>query len=169
MKKRRFTPTQQNIGQSSALYSVLLIGCRQFWSKYLRWQFIFNCSLIHIAGALLGIIGTAFSYYNRHDLLSDINREFVVIRNDTQSIADHIQVLFNEQRNFLQTQEARDRNMLEQLASQSVASHIHLAKDSQLNQESWMHWIARTTYVISVYRYFVPKPIWTHPKTVQNK
>lgn len=114
--------------------------------------------LFFITGALLGIVGTAFSYYNRHDLLSDINREFVVIRNDTQSITDNIQQLFNEQRKFLQTQEARDRNLLEQLASQNVARNRQLVKDATQTQESWVHWIARTTYVISIYRYFVPKP-----------
>lgn len=91
-----------------------------------------------IAGALLGICGTAFSFYNRNDLLADINKEFVVIRADTKSISEQIQLLVNEQRDFLKLQQQR----------------ANIQSD-----ESWIHWVARQTYVISIYRYFVPKPV----------
>lgn len=109
------------------------------------------------AGALLGIIGTAFSYYNRHDLLSDINQEFVVIRNDTKSIEEQIKSLFNEQRKFLHKQKIRDQKMLENLSRDNVARHNQANKTAHESQESWIHWVARTTYVISIYRYFIPR------------
>lgn len=95
-----------------------------------------------IAGALLGICGTAFSFYNRNDLLADINKEFVVIRADTKSISEQVQLLVNEQRDFLKKQQQQPQ---QRAINQS--------------DESWIHWIARQTYVISVYRYFVPKTV----------
>ncbi|XP_055312824.1 mitochondrial potassium channel-like [Sitodiplosis mosellana] len=111
-----------------------------------------------LAGALLGICGTAFSFYNRNDLLSDINKEFVVIRADTKSISEQVQLLVNEQREFLQGQQQRDREQLENEARTNVAASKSQQAISQ-SSESWIHWIARTTYVISIYRYFVPKTV----------
>lgn len=93
---------------------------------------------------MLGICGTAFSFYNRNDLLSDINKEFVVIRGDTKLICEQIQQIAQEQRNFLQEQREREYAM------------IPLAPNRSSNDESWLHWIGRKTYVISCYRYFVP-------------
>lgn len=95
---------------------------------------------VFFVGALLGICGTAFSFYNRNDLLSDINKEFLVIRSDTKSINEQVQLLLAEQRDFLRTQQQSDRT-------------------NSRNDESWMHWVARQTYVISVYRYFVAKTV----------
>lgn len=97
-------------------------------------------------GALLGICGTAFSFYNRNDLLSDINKEFVVIRSDTKSINEQVQLLLAEQRDFLRTQQ-------QQLQQQQRD------RTNSRNNESWIHWVARQTYVISIYRYFVPKTV----------
>lgn len=107
-----------------------------------------------ISGALLGICGTAFSFYNRSDLLSDINKEFVVIRDDTKSISEQVQLLVNEQRDFLRAQQQRDRDLLERDAQAYLAK----LKRGQ-SDESWIHWIARKTYVISAYRYFVPATV----------
>lgn len=108
---------------------------------------------IFFAGALLGICGTAFSFYNRNDLLSDINKEFVVIRGDTKSIAEQVENLAKEQRDFLKAQQQRDRELLEREASLNVATTI---QNKNQSNESWVHWIARKSYVISIYRYFVP-------------
>lgn len=108
-----------------------------------------------LSGALLGICGTAFSFYNRNDLLSDINKEFVVIRSDTKSIGEQIQLLVNEQHEFLRVQQQRDRELLEREAKLNVSKGHQTI--NQNNNESWIHWIARQTYVISVYRYFIPK------------
>lgn len=106
------------------------------------------------AGALLGICGTAFSFYNRNDLLSDINKEFVVIRGDTKSINERIELLLAEQRDFQQTQQQQ----LLQLQKQKQ-QHWQRDRANTQNNESWMHWIGRQTYVISIYRYFVPKTV----------
>lgn len=110
------------------------------------------------SGALLGICGTAFSFYNRHDLLSDINKEFVVIRQDTKSINEQVQLLANEQRDFLRVQQQRDREVLEREARFNVTASKSQRANSQ-SDESWVHWIARKTYVISIYRYFVPNTV----------
>lgn len=109
-------------------------------------------------GALLGICGTAFSFYNRNDLLSDINKEFVVIRQDTKSINEQVQLLANEQRDFLRAQQQRDREQLEREARYNVVTSNSQRASGQ-SDESWVHWIARKTYVISIYRYFVPNTV----------
>lgn len=88
--------------------------------------------------------------------MADINKEFVVIRGDTKSIAEQVQMLANEQKEFLRGQQQRDRELLEREARSNVATSVQ--KTYQSN-ESWIHWIARKTYVISAYRYFVPKTV----------
>lgn len=80
-----------------------------------------------------------------------------MIRNDTKSIGNQIQSFFNEQQKFLKTQEIRDRQMLENLSRNNVARNNQAIKAAHQSQESWIHWIGRTTYVISIYRYFIPK------------
>lgn len=90
--------------------------------------------------------------------MADINKEFVVIREDTKVINEKVQLLVNEQRDFLRAQQQRDREQLEREAIANVnASKI----DRAVNQgdESWLHWIARKSYVIGIYRYFVPKTV----------
>lgn len=67
----------------------------------------------------------------------------MVIRGDTKLISDQIQQIAQEQRAFLQEQRERE---LQQIPTINQSS----------NNESWLHWIGRQTYVISCYRYFVP-------------
>lgn len=73
-----------------------------------------------------------------------------MIRADTKSISEQVQLMLAEQRDFLRIQK-------QQLQKQQK-QHKYDRTKSQ-NDESWMHWIARQTYVISIYRYFVPKTV----------
>lgn len=86
--------------------------------------------------------------------MADINKEFVVIRGDTKTISQQIQLLLGEQRQFLQWQQLRDKDLLEKTAKENVDKKN--AKNST-NSESWIYWIARKTYVVSVYKYFYSK------------
>lgn len=149
-KRRRSIQTRQNTGQSLDRWRVK----RKFKITKLMF-FIFSFAF---PGALLGICGTAFSFYNRNDLLSDINKEFVVIRQDTKSINEQVQLLANEQRDFLRAQQQRDREQLEREARYNVVTSNSQRENGQ-SDESWVHWIARKTYVISIYRYFVPNTV----------
>lgn len=81
-----------------------------------------------------------------------------MIRADTKSISEQIQMLMNEQRDFLQAQQQRDRELLEREARANVAASNRQRTINQ-SDESWIHWVARKTYVISIYRYFVPKTV----------
>lgn len=81
-----------------------------------------------------------------------------MIRSDTKSISEQVKLLANEQREFLQAQQQRDRELLENQARSNVAASKSQWVNSQ-SGESWIHWIARKTFVISVYRYFVPKTV----------
>lgn len=76
-----------------------------------------------------------------------------MIRGDTKSIAEQVENLVKEQRDFLKAQQQRDRELLEREASLNVATTI---QNKNQSNESWVHWIARKSYVISIYRYFVP-------------
>lgn len=106
----------------------------------------------------MGICGTAFSMYNRNDLLSDINKRFIVINTETETIKSVLDNLQNEQTGLFDYFKRRDQQHLEEIARKTNASKAN-SKNKQLanrNDESWAHWIGRKTYVISVYRYFVP-------------
>lgn len=70
-----------------------------------------------------------------------------MIRDDTKSISKQIQQLASEQREFLQTQRERESLMI-------IEKQQSMKQSS--NDESWLHWIGRRTYVIACYRYFVP-------------
>lgn len=78
----------------------------------------------------------------------------MVIRNDTESISIQVQRLVDELEEFLRSQQQRDRELLEREARTNVA-----ALNKGQSNESWIHWIARKTYVIPVYRYFVPASV----------
>lgn len=79
-----------------------------------------------------------------------------MIRADTKSISEQVQMLANEQRDFLRVQQQRDQELLEREAKLNVAA---AAQKSNQSNESWIHWIARKAYVISIYRYIVPKTV----------
>lgn len=81
-----------------------------------------------------------------------------MIRADTKSISEQVQLLVNEQREFLQAQQQRDREQLEMEARANVAASKGQRAISQ-SDETWIHWVARKTYVISIYRYFMPKTV----------
>lgn len=96
--------------------------------------------------------------YNRNDLLADINSRFVDIKTETKTIKLDLNNLQKEQTGLFDYFKSRDQQHLEEIAQKSVASKAN-SKNNQLanrNDESWAHWIGRKTYVISVYRYFVP-------------
>lgn len=78
-----------------------------------------------------------------------------MIRDETKTIAQQIEVLMSEQRSFIDWQRLRDREMLERESRINVRTLID--KKNQENAESWIHWIGRHTYVISIYRYFMPR------------
>lgn len=80
-----------------------------------------------------------------------------MIRADTKSISEQVQMLANEQRDFLRVQQQRDQELLEREAKLNVAATA--AQKSNQSNESWIHWIARKSYVISIYRYIVPKTV----------
>lgn len=81
-----------------------------------------------------------------------------MIREDTKSINEQVQLLVSEQREFLRAQQQRDREQLEREALANVTSS-KLVRATNQSDESWIHWVARKTYVISIYRYFVPKTV----------
>lgn len=107
----------------------------------------------------MGICGTAFSMYNRNDLLADINKRFIDINNETKIIKSGLNSLQMEQTGLFDYFKTRDRQHLEEIARKSIARKAN-SKNNQLvanrSDESWAHWIGRKTYVISAYRYFVP-------------
>lgn len=75
-----------------------------------------------------------------------------MIRDDTKTISQQIKLLLGEQRQFLQWQQLRDKDLLEKTAKENVDK-----KNAKNSTESWIYWIARKTYVISVYKYFYSK------------
>lgn len=79
-----------------------------------------------------------------------------MIRSDTKSISEQVQLLANEQREFLQAQRQRDREQLEREARENIAASKRAVSQGD---ESWIHWVARKTYVITIYRYFMPKTL----------
>lgn len=81
-----------------------------------------------------------------------------MIRADTRSISEQVELFKTQQRDFLQAQQQRDRELLEREAKSNVATSNSQRVISQ-SDESWIHWIARKSYVISIYRYFVPKTV----------
>lgn len=150
MKKRKSIQIQRNIGVSLGPWQVGDMTIDDCLDLHFDRLFFFSFFWVFSVGALLGICGTAFSFYNRNDLLSDINKEFIVIRSDTKSIDEKIQLLLAEQRDILRMQQQQ----LEQKQQQRQRD-----RNNSQNDESWAHWIARQTYVISIYRYFVPKTV----------
>lgn len=82
-------------------------------------------------------------------MVGDIKTEFVQLRDETSKIGVEVKRLVDEQKKltehvmFLQRKETFSR---------SAAA----ADKPSRPQESWLHWVGRKTYVISVYRYFSP-------------
>lgn len=99
-----------------------------------------------LLGALLGICGTAFSFYNRNNMittmLGEVKTEFVQLREETKIIGAEVQRLSFEQR--------RQFNELKRINKKEL-------NNSNKSNESWMHWIGRYTGAIPIYRYFYPK------------
>lgn len=80
---------------------------------------------------------------------------FVNIHDETKAINSKVEHLKSDQWKLFDFLRRRDQNQLEEIARKNVSSKV--ANNNQNNGESWAHWIGRKTYVISVYRYFVPK------------
>lgn len=113
-----------------------------------------------ISGALLSIVGTAFSFYNRNSLITDITKLFSEIDIRVKSLDANIQkqdarliLIENEQRNLFNYLQRHDQNKFERIIPKSAASKTNNNPNSG---ESWINWIGRKTYITSIYRYFVP-------------
>lgn len=102
------------------------------------------------AGALIGICGTAFSFYNRNKMittmLTEVQSEFVHLRDEAAKNRTELHQLVE----LLRQQAERDA-----LQRQLTADNKSAA--AQSTESSWLHWLGRTTYVISAYRYFAPR------------
>lgn len=99
-----------------------------------------------LLGALLGICGTAFSFYNRNktitSMLGEVKSEFIQLREETKEINAEIKKVSSEQH--------KQFNELKRLSSSNRNS-------AATNDGSWLHWIGRYSGVIPAYRYFYPK------------
>lgn len=98
-----------------------------------------------LVGALLGICGTAFSFYNRNNMitsmLGEVKTEFVQLREETRLISAEI-------KNISSVQQKQFNEII----------HLNSNKNTTTNhEESWLHWIGRYSGVIPAYRYLYPK------------
>lgn len=96
--------------------------------------------------------------YNRNDLLADINRRFIDINTETNTIKSVLDNLQKEQTGLFDYFKRRDQQHLEEISQKLITSKAYNKNNqwANRNDESWAHWIGRKTYVISAYRYFVP-------------
>lgn len=78
-------------------------------------------------------------------MLHEVQEEFVQLRSEAEKNRSEIHQLVGVIRKLTQQEESKRHSMSDKKTSAAQSN------------ESWMHWIGRTTYVISAYRYFVPR------------
>lgn len=81
-------------------------------------------------------------------MLKEVQSEFVHLREQAEQNRQSLQQLVELQRQLLEQVETKDH-----LTNSTVDSKSSVGQSN----ESWLHWIGRTTYVIGAYRYFVPR------------
>lgn len=74
-------------------------------------------------------------------MLTEVQTDFVRLRDDAE-------------KNRMQLHQIVE--LLRKLGDRDQ-SKLHSISDAGQSTESWLHWMGRTTYVISAYRYFVPR------------
>lgn len=78
-------------------------------------------------------------------MLSEVQSEFVLLRDEANQNRLELHQLVELIRALAEREEEKRQTTIDTKPSAGQSN------------ESWMHWIGRTTYVISVYRYFVPR------------
>lgn len=84
-------------------------------------------------------------------MLKEVQTEFVHLREEAEQNRQTLRQLVELQRQLVEQAEAKSRTT--ELTADTKSSAVQ-------SNESWLHWIGRTTYVIGVYRYFVPQSGW---------
>lgn len=79
-------------------------------------------------------------------MLTEVQSEFVHLRDEARENRSELHQLIELQRKLAEMVESRLKLVGDNKPTASAQSN-----------ESWLHWIGRTTYVIGAYRYFVPK------------
>lgn len=82
------------------------------------------------------------------NMLSEVQSEFVLLRDEANQNRLELHQLVELIRALAEREEEKRQTTIDTKPSAGQSN------------ESWMHWIGRTTYVISVYRYFVPRGDW---------
>lgn len=78
-------------------------------------------------------------------MLTQVQSEFGHLRDDMEKNRAALEQLIALQRQHTEMLSAK-----QQSTNDGEPAAVH-------SKESWLHWIGRTTYVISAYRYFVPR------------